>query len=56
MRALEREGLARLWAVDPKTKRGGRPRDYELTVMGTKAAHDERQTLMIFMRLGAEKA
>jgi PadR family transcriptional regulator PadR len=57
LRALEREGLARSWAPDPKPKRGGRPRVYyELTAEGTKVAQDERETLMIFMGLGAAKA
>lgn len=57
LRALEREGLVRSWAPDPKPKRGGRPRVYyELPAMGAQAAHDERETLMIFMGLGATNA
>jgi DNA-binding PadR family transcriptional regulator len=53
LRALERAGLGPAsWAPDPRPKRGGRP----LTAMGTKAAHDERETLIIFMGLGTAKA
>ena len=57
LKSLEKEGLLKSWEADPTPERGGRPRRYyELTADGLRAAREQSQGMLGFLRFALEGA